>query len=77
MEWNGDLFGGLHRVEWRGLEFRCEMTRDGWRASCRFVKGAPRGMARAASGLAVWPVLEDAKDACRRHALRALRGEYR
>ena len=77
MEWNTDLFGGLHWVHWRGLRFQVEITRDGWRASCRFVNGAPDGMAQAAGGLAVWPDMDAAKNACRRHARRALKGEYR
>ena len=77
MEWSGDLLGGLHWVEWRGLRFTIEIVRDGWRASCRFVAGPPDGMKRAAGNLSIWPDSDAAKAACRRHALRAAKGEYR
>lgn len=75
--WTPDADGGLWTVEWRGLRFVVEIQEHGWRASCRFVNGAPEGMEEAAGGLSVWPDRNAARLACRRHAADAAAGRYR
>ena len=77
--WNSDLDGGLWWVEWKGLRFRIEMTEKGWKAICSFSDGmdCAAGVEEAAGYLGTFALLAQAREACRRHARRALTGRYR